>query len=739
MDTAARVLFVEGDDPTAVSSDSFTAFTDGFDVTETASWSADERYDEYDCVVSNYALSEGDGVELVAAVRASSPTLPVVLYTAVGDETTARDALRAGAADYVDADTTATVETEAARLERRLDAVVTGAADAAVGESDGADDATGGDDGELVAFKRAVDAVDAGVVISEDGVHVYANDSAAAITGFDGVDELVGRPWTDLHAPEEAARIESESAEALERAGRWTDEVELTHSTLEGRPVHLTVTRLDASRTISIFQDVTERRRRERELRRTNELLERLLGSLPVGVLVEDESRTVLAANDRLCDLFGLDSSGDELHGRPYDQVAERLHERVSDATAFAEETERIVADGGLHEGTTVTTVCNETLVRSHTPLSLPEGRGSLWVYHDDTGHRRREAELERGRDALRRVQRIASIGGWELDATTNELRWTEETKRLHGVPESYEPTVEEALGFYVESDRERIRERVERCLETGEGFQERFRIETVNGNQQWVRAQGEAIRESGSVVALRGTFQDITEQVAREQQLETTTTQLETLNRILRHDIRNDMSVIVGWADILRDHVDEEGEEILDRILTNGRDTLELTDVARDAVETIAGDGTADVEPTALEAVLRREVTTRRETFPNATIELGPVPSVRVAANPLLGSVFRNLLNNAVSHHDGDSPTVRVSVEHDAETVSVRVADDGPGIPETQRETIFGKGEKGLNSHGTGIGLYLVGTLVDAYGGHVRVEDAADGATFVVELRRVD
>jgi signal transduction histidine kinase len=214
----------------------------------------------------------------------------------------------------------------------------------------------------------------------------------------------------------------------------------------------------------------------------------------------------------------------------------------------------------------------------------------------------------------------------------------------------------------------------------------------------------------------------------------DSTVAQLETLTRVLTHDIRNDLSVVVGWADVLRDAVDEDDEEVLDRILDNGRQTLELTDVARDAVEIIVGDGTEKVEPTRLEPVLRRAVQTRRETFGDAVVEVDEVPTCRVAANSLLGSVFRNLLNDAVANHAGTDPAVRVAGERDGDTVRVRV-EGGAADPDGRRRRALG--ESDLDSPATGISLFLVKTLVDAYGGDVRVED--DDATVVVELRAVD
>jgi len=102
-----------------------------------------------------------------------------------------------------------------------------------------------------------------------------------------------------------------------------------------------------------------------------------------------------------------------------------------------------------------------------------------------------------------------------------------------------------------------------------------------------------------------------------------------------------------------------------------------------------------------------------------------------------MLRSVFRNLLNNAVQHHDGDEPTVGVSAEVDDDWVLVQIADDGPGIDPDRREAVFGKGEKGLESEGTGLGLYLVYTLVDHYGGAVWIEDNEPrGSVFNVRLR---
>jgi signal transduction histidine kinase len=74
--------------------------------------------------------------------------------------------------------------------------------------------------------------------------------------------------------------------------------------------------------------------------------------------------------------------------------------------------------------------------------------------------------------------------------------------------------------------------------------------------------------------------------------------------------------------------------------------------------------------------------------------------------------------------------------VENHTDTVRVCVADNGPGVPDEQKQDIFGKGKKGLNSEGTGIGLHLVQTLVESYGGDIWATDnEPQGAIFIVQL----
>lgn len=224
----------------------------------------------------------------------------------------------------------------------------------------------------------------------------------------------------------------------------------------------------------------------------------------------------------------------------------------------------------------------------------------------------------------------------------------------------------------------------------------------------------------------------------ANERMLATRNDELLLVNSIVRHDIRNDMNVAHGWAGELVDHVDDEGEEMLDRVLRTTFHTIELTQTLKDFVDALEPGDEPPLEPTPLRPHLEGSIERFRETYPEVDVDVGDVPDVTVAGNPLLDTIFRNLLNNAVQHNDSAEVRVEVAVETSDDAVQIRVADNGPGIPEAQRITMFGRDEKGLESTSSGVGLYLVETLVDQYGGELWIEDNEPrGAVIVVDLLR--
>ena len=135
----------------------------------------------------------------------------------------------------------------------------------------------------------------------------------------------------------------------------------------------------------------------------------------------------------------------------------------------------------------------------------------------------------------LRNLERVASIGSWEVNVPENTIVWSEETRRIHEVSDDFVPNLELGINFYEEGEsRDAISKAVQHAIETGDGWDLELNIITAKGNKVRVRAQGEAELVDGQCVRLFGVFQDISERYRYEQELLKIQQQTEQLNREL-------------------------------------------------------------------------------------------------------------------------------------------------------------------------------------------------------------
>lgn len=208
---------------------------------------------------------------------------------------------------------------------------------------------------------------------------------------------------------------------------------------------------------------------------------------------------------------------------------------------------------------------------------------------------------------------------------------------------------------------------------------------------------------------------------------------EFETLHALLRHDIRNRLTLIGGHLTLLAESTDVPEEHVsaieaqvdaIDRLLDD-------TDVAAEALR-----GRPALEPVDLVAVVRNQLALLRESYDGVAVTTELPDAAWVTADDLLASVVDNLLTNAVSHHDRPDPELAVSVAVEGDRVRLAIADDGPGIPPERREEVF---EAGVGD-GTGMGLYLVETVVERYGGAVALDgNEPRGAVTSVTLPRAE
>jgi len=212
---------------------------------------------------------------------------------------------------------------------------------------------------------------------------------------------------------------------------------------------------------------------------------------------------------------------------------------------------------------------------------------------------------------------------------------------------------------------------------------------------------------------------------------------QLQFMHSILRHDVLNSMTVVRARAEHLDGELDDTHQESIDAIHNQAESVIDLSQRARATVNALAANSRVSPEPVDLSTELREEIATVRSTYDDITLVADVPDDIYVLADDMLAAVFGNLLGNAVQHNDADDPWIDVRVRAGSETVAVRIADNGPGIPDEQKEKIF---EQGHSSDGGGFGLFFVRTMVNHYGGSVEVTDNEPrGAVFTVELPRTD
>jgi diguanylate cyclase (GGDEF)-like protein/PAS domain S-box-containing protein len=153
------------------------------------------------------------------------------------------------------------------------------------------------------------------------------------------------------------------------------------------------------------------------------------------------------------------------------------------------------------------------------------------------------EQKLHESEAFLDRAGRIAGVGGWQFDLHTRELHWSDQTCIIHDLPPGYVPTLEEALGFFDESDRATLEDAVRRASADGKGWDLELPLTTARRRRIAVRLVGTVEFEDGEPARLIGALQDVTTRKRAIQALQVSERRFrrlfeESLGLICTHDL---------------------------------------------------------------------------------------------------------------------------------------------------------------------------------------------------------
>jgi len=237
-----------------------------------------------------------------------------------------------------------------------------------------------------------------------------------------------------------------------------------------------------------------------------------------------------------------------------------------------------------------------------------------------------------------------------------------------------------------------------------------------------------EAERTPEDIVGAQGMIRDTTERHRREGLIS-------VINRVLRHNVRNELTVINGYAEVLADDLDGEPEANAARIVEAADRLLDLTESAQKIEQTRCE--SPELESHDVVSVIEEVVTRVEDQYPNASIAVDAPESAMALTLPRIETAFFELLDNAAKH-GGEAPSIELDVDVASRRVTTTIADDGPGLPETEREVLATGTEEPL-IHGSGLGLWLAYWIVTTLDGDIEVPDTDRGTTVKLGLPRPD
>ena len=259
------------------------------------------------------------------------------------------------------------------------------------------------------------------------------------------------------------------------------------------------------------------------------------------------------------------------------------------------------------------------------------------------------------------------------------------------------------------------------------------FPLETKAGTTVFTDVRGVPIYE-GSVPAAERTTDDI---VGVQLMVRDATKRREreglisVINRVLRHNMRNKMGIITGYAEMLEGRLSGEDAEKATKIRETADQLLDLTESAQRLEE--HRELSPELEPVDVVPLLEDTVSELRTQHPEASVTVDAPDAVVAETHERLNTALWEVVENAAKH-GGDPPVVDIDVTVTETDVTIAVRDNGPGLPQAERDVLRSGVETPL-VHGEGLGLWLIHWIVTSLDGELETTVGDEGTTVAIRL----
>jgi len=699
MQAAIRLLCVyDIDGPAPVDCERLVGMTDRVAV-ETAHSVSEAlgrlRTGEFDCVLSAYRLPDEDGVTFLRQIRDFDSGLPFVLCVADGTERVASEAISAGVTDYVRNDPGVDqAETVATRVR---DAVSESAAD---------------HEPEVRELTEATE--DVLWLISADWEEVlFVNSAYATVWGHPEA-ELREDPAAFLDAVHPDDRPRAEAA-----VDRLTDgesvEVELRVDPTDDFQRHVSVQAEpifdrdgSVTRVAGVSREVTEQRARQRRLQDEKRMVESVFEALPDVVYTFDTEGYLLRWNDQLEAQTGYESSEiSEMYVTdfvPDDEVEHIAHS----FQAVIEDGQTVTVESAFE------TKAGERIPFEFTGTTLEDGdgtvRGVTGVGRNIAERKERQRRFEAVFNNTYQFTGLMSPDGTLLEVNPTAVEFAGRTR-----DELVGTKLWNAYWFRTSENAQQIASRAVETANEGELFREQVTVQGANREAVIDFSVRPVTDGDGTVELLIPEGRDITRLADREQQLNVT-------DRFLRHNIRNKLTTIQGYAELVSEAEDVRLQSHGTAIFRAAAELGEAAEMARKIHRLIRDEPTP--ETVDLVERLERAVTVTRERHPHADISVDAPESLGVTSLASLDEALAELLTIVLTNATDDRPTVGIDVA-DGGTAVVEVPAVGGGLPPAERDVLTGEIDIEQVRHAQGLGVWYVYWHVWYSKGTVEVTDA--------------
>ena len=584
-------------------------------------------------------------------------------------------------------------------------------------------------------FRALVEhSLDGTLILDPEGKILFANQTAGRLVEIEDLEGAIGRRNVmEFIAPASKADAFRDFEQVARGIEAYVARYQILTVTQEERwieSIGRSILFNGAPAILISLRDITERYRAEEALRESEEKYRTLFDSASDVILIHDLEGRLLDANRMATETLGY--SREELLEMTITEIVPPEF-----AALMPERIRKIVQNGHMvFETADITRGGRRIPVEISARLITYQGRPAiLSTARDITERKHAEEAVRQSEERFRLLTENASDIVIVLDQGGRITYASPSVKAVGGyAPDDLigrnvlelthpddAPLVLDALRAATAHPEERI------ILEV--------RIRHASGDWLYLDVIGANLMGEPAIRGFLVNARDITDRKRAEEALRRRTGDLIRANReveaardeanmyldIMTHDVRNANNVSNMYADLLTGLAEGDLKTYAEKLHASiDRSSEILMNVA-----TIrrASEEPGNLVPVDLDAVIREEI----ENFPRASIRCRG-SHVEVLADGLLATVFTNLIGNAVKFGGPDVEIV-VRVEEQDGEVLVSVEDTGPGIPDEVKGKLFTRFERGMaRGRGEGLGLFIVRTLVERYGGKVRVEDRVPG-----------